>query len=153
MNKMLVWVAFPFGVSVLLLLLIFMLNEAGAEGIKYKSVKTESGAESRIGYVDKKPGTGAEVKQGDKILLSFLMVAGKAVPRKNPEPWSVGAGDFGPGLDEGIIGMKEGGVREIIIPPELMREEMMRGGGGEMVFEVQVFKIMPDDRGMPFKHP
>lgn len=39
--------------------------------------------------------------------------------RHDPFPFSLGAGQVIPGWDEGVVGMKVGGRRELIIPPDL----------------------------------
>ncbi len=39
--------------------------------------------------------------------------------RNEPFPLTLGAGEVIPGWDQGVEGMKEGGRRELVIPPEL----------------------------------
>lgn len=71
-------------------------------------------------------GTGAEAKAGDEISVQYVGVDYKSGEefdaswdRGEPFPFTLGAGAVIPGWDQGIEGMKVGGRRELIIPPEL----------------------------------
>ncbi len=71
-------------------------------------------------------GTGAEAKSGDKVTVQYVGVGYKSGKefdaswdRGEPFSFTLGAGEVIAGWDQGIEGMKEGGRRELIIPPEL----------------------------------
>jgi peptidylprolyl isomerase len=71
-------------------------------------------------------GTGAEAKSGDEVSVQYVGVdykTGKEFDaswdRGEPFPFTLGAGEVIPGWDQGVDGMKVGGRRELIIPPEL----------------------------------
>jgi FKBP-type peptidyl-prolyl cis-trans isomerase len=72
-------------------------------------------------------GSGAEAKAGDEVSVQYIGVgyeSGKEFDSswsRNAEPFafSLGAGRVIPGWDQGVEGMKVGGRRELIIPPEL----------------------------------
>jgi peptidylprolyl isomerase len=71
-------------------------------------------------------GSGAEAKAGDEVTVQYVGVgyeSGKEFDsswsRNEPFPFTLGAGQVIPGWDQGIQGMKVGGRRELIIPPEL----------------------------------
>jgi peptidylprolyl isomerase len=71
-------------------------------------------------------GTGAEAKAGDEVSVQYVGVdykSGKEFDsswsRHEPFAFQLGAGQVIPGWDQGIEGMKVGGRRELIIPPEL----------------------------------
>jgi peptidylprolyl isomerase len=71
-------------------------------------------------------GTGAEAKAGDKVIVQYVGVNYKngkefdsSWSRNEPFGFSLGAGEVIPGWDQGVEGMKVGGRRELIIPPEL----------------------------------
>ena len=72
-------------------------------------------------------GTGAEAKAGDEVSVQYIGVdyeSGKEFDSswsRGAEPFTfgLGAGQVIPGWDQGVEGMKVGGRRELIIPPEL----------------------------------
>ncbi len=72
-------------------------------------------------------GDGAEAKAGDEISVQYAGANFKTGEEfdsswsRNAEPFTfnLGAGEVIQGWDQGIVGMKVGGRRELIIPPEL----------------------------------
>jgi FKBP-type peptidyl-prolyl cis-trans isomerase len=114
---------------------------------KKKVVTTKSG----LKYEDLKEGTGAEAKKGDTVEVHYTgwLTNGKkfdsSVDRGQPFSFKLGAGMVIKGWDEGVAGMKVGGKRKLMIPPELGYGA--RGAGGvippnaELVFEVELLKI------------
>jgi len=71
-------------------------------------------------------GTGAEAKAGDEVTVQYVGVGydsekefDSSWSRSEPFAFALGAGQVIPGWDQGVEGMKVGGRRELIIPPEL----------------------------------
>ena len=71
-------------------------------------------------------GTGAEAKSGDEVTVQYVGVGYESEEefdsswsRNEPFTFGLGAGQVIPGWDQGVEGMKVGGRRELIIPPEL----------------------------------
>jgi peptidylprolyl isomerase len=71
-------------------------------------------------------GTGAEAKKGDTVSVQYVGVGYESEEefdsswsRNEPFPFQLGAGMVIPGWERGVEGMKVGGRRELIIPPEL----------------------------------
>jgi peptidylprolyl isomerase len=71
-------------------------------------------------------GAGPEAKAGDTVTVQYVGVnykSGKEFDaswdRGEPFPFQLGAGMVISGWDEGVAGMKVGGRRELIIPPDL----------------------------------
>jgi peptidylprolyl isomerase len=71
-------------------------------------------------------GSGAEAKAGKEVVVQYVGVNYKngkefdsSWSRNEPFPLTLGAGSVIPGWEQGIEGMKVGGRRELIIPPEL----------------------------------
>ena len=71
-------------------------------------------------------GTGAEAKKGDAVSVQYVGVGYESKEefdsswsRNEPFSFQLGAGMVIPGWDQGVEGMKVGGRRELIIPPEL----------------------------------
>ncbi|HZI96061.1 MAG TPA: FKBP-type peptidyl-prolyl cis-trans isomerase [Actinomycetales bacterium] len=72
------------------------------------------------------PGSGAEAKSGDKVTVQYVGVGFKSGKefdsswsRNEPFSFTLGAGEVIPGWDQGVAGMKVGGRRELVIPPEI----------------------------------
>jgi peptidylprolyl isomerase len=71
-------------------------------------------------------GEGAEAKSGDKVTVQYVGVNFKngqefdsSWSRSEPFSFTLGAGEVIPGWDQGVEGMKVGGQRQLVIPPEL----------------------------------
>ena len=71
-------------------------------------------------------GKGTAAKEGDKVSVQYVGVAfstgeefDASWERGEPFPFTLGAGEVIPGWDEGVVGMKEGGRRQLVIPAEL----------------------------------
>jgi peptidylprolyl isomerase len=77
-----------------------------------------------------KAGTGATVKVGDEVTVNWVGVLYKS-DKEYYSTWKAhhtftfltDAGRVIPGFDRGVIGMKVGGRRELIIPPVLAYED------------------------------
>jgi FKBP-type peptidyl-prolyl cis-trans isomerase len=97
---------------------------------------------------DLTPGTGAEAVAGNKVSVHYTgwLIDGKkfdsSKDRGQPFGFNLGAGQVIGGWDQGVAGMKEGGVRKLTIPPHLGYGA--RGAGGvippnaTLVFEVEL---------------
>ncbi len=75
---------------------------------------------------DLKQGSGQAAKAGDALTVQYVGVNyanGKQFDaswdRGQPFQFQLGAGMVIPGWDKGLVGMKPGGRRELIIPPDL----------------------------------
>jgi peptidylprolyl isomerase len=71
-------------------------------------------------------GSGAEAKAGDEVTVQYVGVGydseeefDSSWSRNEPFTFGLGAGQVIPGWDQGVEGMKVGGRRELIIPPNL----------------------------------
>jgi peptidylprolyl isomerase len=112
--------------------------------------KTEETA-SGLQYVDIKEGTGASPKTGQTAVVHYTgwLLDGKkfdsSKDRGQPFNFAVGRGQVIKGWDEGVATMKVGGVRKLIIPPELGYGA--RGAGGvippnaTLTFEVELLEV------------
>ena len=84
-------------------------------------VTTDSG----LRYIDVREGEGDAAKAGDGVSVHYTgwLVNGtkfdSSVDRGQPFKFPLGGGRVIKGWDEGVAGMKPGGVRKLIIPPAL----------------------------------
>jgi FKBP-type peptidyl-prolyl cis-trans isomerase len=96
----------------------------------YKKLK------SGVVYADLRNGSGNdEVKEGSKVNLQWVLRKSNGYfvdssERNGSVPFifSVGDGKAIAGVDEGIKGMKQGGVRRLLIPPSLAYVEGLDDG-------------------------
>ena len=87
----------------------------------------DGAAPTTLQITDVKVGDGAEAKTGDTVKMQYVGVAksnGKEFDsswKRNAEPFEfqLGAGNVIKGWDQGIVGMKVGGRRTLVIPPDL----------------------------------
>ena len=109
--------------------------------------KTDSG----LYYKVTKPGTGAQPKKGQTIQAHYegRLVDGRvfdsSYARKQPLEFAVGTGRVIPGWDEGLLAMKVGEKRTLVIPPNLAYGD--RGAGGVippnawLIFDVELVAL------------
>jgi FKBP-type peptidyl-prolyl cis-trans isomerase FkpA len=100
---------------------------------------------------DNKVGTGATAAKGDTVDVHYTgwLKDGKkfdsSKDRGQPFSFQLGAGRVIKGWDEGVQGMQVGGVRKLVIPPEMGYGA--RGAAGvippnaELTFEVELLKV------------
>ncbi len=76
--------------------------------------------------VDVIEGEGAEAASGDEIEVEYVGVAqstgqefDSSWEREEPFSFQLGGGQVIPGWDEGLVGMREGGRRLLVIPGDL----------------------------------
>jgi len=100
--------------------------EAPEKKTKPKVEKPSGAPPKQLVTNDLEEGTGAEAKSGDAVTVQYVGVnykTGKEFDsswsRSEPFTFTLGAGEVIPGWDQGIEGMKVGGRRELVIPPEL----------------------------------
>jgi FKBP-type peptidyl-prolyl cis-trans isomerase len=83
-------------------------------------VETDSG----LKYENIECGDGTEAARGDTVTVHYtgtLEDGGEFDSSEGKDPLTVrlGAGEVIAGFEEGLIGMSEGGTRELTIPPDL----------------------------------
>ncbi|GAB6053898.1 hypothetical protein JCM17960_27180 [Magnetospira thiophila] len=110
-------------------------------------------AAESLRVTDLVPGTGAVAEMGSDVTVHYtgwLMDGSKfdsSLDRDKPFTFSLGGGNVIPGWEMGVEGMKVGGKRELIIPPELGYGK--RGAGGvippnaTLKFEVELLAVTP----------
>jgi peptidylprolyl isomerase len=105
---------------------------------------------------DLKVGHGAEAKGGDRVGLRYV---GRRWPGDGEDysnAWTYntvpvfdiggppGSAQLMPGLDKAVRGMKEGGRREVIVPPKLIYfpgEDGFRGPLATLIFVIELVRV------------
>jgi FKBP-type peptidyl-prolyl cis-trans isomerase len=109
---------------------------------------------SGLYIMDEAPGAGEPVRAGNSVSVHYTgwLPTGEkfdsSVDRNEPFVVSpVGGGQVIAGWDEGLQGMRAGGKRLLVIPPNLAYGEMGAGGvippGATLVFRVELLQILP----------
>jgi FKBP-type peptidyl-prolyl cis-trans isomerase len=131
---------------------------AAAESTTAPATPTPSGSETMdLQKTELAPGTGAEIKTGQTALVHYTGWLYDAAAPDNkgkqfdssvggePFEFPLGAGRVIAGWDQGVVGMKVGGKRRLVIPPVMGYGE--RGAGGvippnaTLVFDVELVEI------------
>jgi FKBP-type peptidyl-prolyl cis-trans isomerase len=137
--------------TVLTLTAPFAIAPAFPQGVPGKMSELPSG----LKYSDTTVGTGALATAGHKVSVHYtgwLYNNGQkgakfdsSLDRGQPFSFGLGAHQVIQGWDEGVAGMKVGGKRTLIIPPELAYGA--RGAGGvippnaTLMFDVELLKV------------
>lgn len=95
----------------------------------------EGPAPTELQIIDLEAGTGPEAVVGKRVAVHYVGVAystgeefDASYGRGEPLVFPLGAGRVIPGWDRGLVGMKVGGRRRLVIPPQLAYGD--RGAGG-----------------------
>ena len=109
---------------------------------------------SGLTVYDITPGTGPAVASGNQVTVNYIGALtdgtifdsniNSKFGHEQPFPFTVGAGQVIKGWDEGLIGMKVGGTRELIISPNLGYGDNEVGpipANSTLVFQVQLLSV------------
>ncbi len=106
--------------------------------------------ESGLRYYDIVEGDGAEATAGSTVTVNYTgwltdnVKFDSSLDSGVPFPFTLGTGAVIPGWDEGVEGMKIGGIRQLVIPAELGYGETGSGAippGATLVFEVELLDV------------
>ena len=136
---------FVFGCSFLILFGLHAQAESQQEETLAYEVMTP---ELRI--IDQKEGSGRVAKSGDTVVVHYVgtLESGKqfdsSIGRGIPFEFQLGVGQVISGWDQGVVGMKEGGKRKLIIPPEFAYGDRDLGvipPNSTLIFRVELLKV------------
>ncbi len=111
----------------------------------------ETTTPSGLKYTDAVVGEGASPEKGKKVTVHYTgkLTDGKkfdsSVDRKEPFSFTIGVGQVIKGWDEGVMSMKVGGKRTLMIPPDLGYGA--RGAAGaippnaDLIFDVELLGV------------
>ena len=99
---------------------------------------------------DEVVGTGTQAQSGNSVTVNYLGTLengtkfDSSYDRKTPFTTQIGVGQVIKGWDEGIVGMKVGGKRKLIIPPALGYGSQNMGTippNSTLIFEVELLDV------------
>ncbi|WP_243371631.1 FKBP-type peptidyl-prolyl cis-trans isomerase [Geotalea sp. SG265] len=121
--------------------------KATAASAAANAVKTPSG----LSYTDLVPGSGPSPTAGKPVKVHYTgwlengTKFDSSLDRGEPFVFTIGAGQVIPGWDEGVMTMKVGGKRKLIIPPQLGYGAAGAGGvippNATLIFEVELLDV------------
>jgi len=127
------------------------LSPAGTAGTAPTVVVPAGTPPTSLESADLIVGTGAEAKDGDTVEVQYVLAtysSGKVIQSSwtgQPFSFTLGAGQVIEGWDKGVVGMKVGGRRELIIPPSLGYGDESPGTGiaanDTLVFVIDLLKV------------
>jgi FKBP-type peptidyl-prolyl cis-trans isomerase len=116
-------------------------------GSEKKVITTKSG----LKYTDEKVGEGAEAKNGNTVVVHYTgwlkdgTKFDSSKDRGKPFSFTIGQKRVIKGWEEGLVGMKVGGKRKLIIPHDLAYGPQGRPPvippAAELTFEVELLEI------------
>ena len=128
------------------------MSDAATETKDAKTVTTKTG----LKYQDHKVGTGKEAEAGKIVFVHYTgwlynndtkgAKFDSSVDRGKPFEFKIGVGQVIKGWDVGIVGMQVGGLRRLVIPPEMAYGSRGFGNGlippdSTLVFEVELLGV------------
>ena len=105
---------------------------------------------TELKIIDQRAGTGPVANVGDKLSMNYkgMLTNGKVFDQsygRAPFDFQLGAGSVIQGWDKGIVGMRVGGKRKLIIPPDLGYGDRGAGAdippGATLIFEVELLSV------------
>lgn len=137
--------------------LLVALSVAAALGWALPAAAQEQTTASGLRYTDTRAGTGATARPGQTAVVHYTGWlqdnAGQrgrkfdsSRDRGQPFSFPLGAGRVIKGWDEGVAGMKTGGQRTLVIPPQLGYGAAGAGGGvippnATLIFDVELVDL------------
>jgi peptidylprolyl isomerase len=110
-------------------------------------VKSPSG----LAYLDMIPGTGPSPRAGKQVKVHYTGTLengtkfDSSLDRGQPFSFTIGVGQVIPGWDEGVLSMRVGGKRKLVIPPQLGYGAAGAGGvippNATLIFEVELLDV------------
>jgi FKBP-type peptidyl-prolyl cis-trans isomerase len=112
---------------------------------------TPTAAASGLQIIEIEPGSGDEARSGQQVTVHYTgwLTDGtkfdSSRDRGDPFQFGLGKGQVIRGWDEGVAGMKVGGRRRLVIPPELGYGQRGAGGaippGATLLFNVELLGV------------
>ena len=139
-------------------LAVALLIAAGCGGGSSSPTSPSSQPAAQFSQTDLRIGTGAEAAGGKRATVNYTgWLYDPAQPEqkgrqfdtsagRGPFAFRLGAGEVIRGWDQGVVGMKVGGRRRLIIPPELAYGSSGAGGGtippnATLVFDIELLDV------------
>ena len=132
--------------------------EASDINVKPAIPKPEGEPPTGLQSRDVLQGNGDTAESGDQVTVQYVGVSWStgeqfdaSWDRGEPFSFRLGAGDVIPGWDQGVSGMREGGRRQLVIPPNLaygpQGQPPVIGPNETLVFVIDLKRVKKRGRG------
>ena len=139
-------ILFPFLLIIGLITLVIWISKSPEE-----KISDNSPASNELIKEDISVGQGKEVTSGDTVKVHYVgtLTNGEkfdsSIDRGQPFEFTVGSGSVIEGWEKGILGMKVGGKRKLLIPPEIGYGQYGSPpkipGNATLIFEIDLLEI------------
>ena len=141
------------GILVLFVFAYFIFGLNGTSGTTAAISPTpqlQASNADKLQVIDEKIGSGSAVKKGDTVEINYVGTLANgtkfdaSADHGGPFTTQIGVGQVIKGWDEGIIGMKIGGKRKLVIPPSLGYGNQAVGSipaNSTLIFQVELVGI------------
>ncbi len=128
-------------------------DQTGSRAQDQSADREEDRGETQIqslGVADVKLGEGREAEEGDLLSVHYTgrledgTKFDSSLDRGRPFDFPLGAGFVIKGWDQALVGMKKGGIRKFIVPPELGYGDQAVSNipaNSRLIFEVELIDI------------
>ncbi len=130
-----------------IIIIFIALISAGCGSKVGKEITTASG----LKYTDTKEGSGASPVKGKEVSVLYVCslpdgkVVDSGMDKNKPLKFTMGSGEMIPGFEEGVMSMKVGGKRKLVVPSNLAWGPQ---GAGEVIppnsivnFEIELLDV------------
>ena len=158
-------------VAILVIVAAFILSSLGLSGIviwdmvnkkdqsqapediqkQLEQLKQQQSLGGKVESTDLKVGTGKAAASGNKITVNYIGTLkdgtkfDSSYDSGRPFSFSLGAGEVIPGWDQGVVGMREGGKRKLIIPATLAYGDQSPSPkippNSDLIFEIELISV------------
>ena len=143
------WIAVAIGVVIVALFFI-VPQYATKSSPAAQPAQQQTAMNSQVQITDEVVGTGATATIGSTVAVQYIgsftngKVFDSSIPRGAPLTFKVGDAGLIKGFTAGVLGMKVGGKRKVVIPPELGYGSTAYGpipANSTLVFELQLVSV------------
>lgn len=122
-------------------------NQQASAAQAVSSAMDANGKVTKLIIEDVRPGTGFEVKEGDTVTVNYVGTLqdgtqfDSSYSRGTPFTFKLGEGTVIKGWDQGLVGMKVGGQRILVIPASLAYGDRAIGpipAGSTLIFSIEL---------------
>ena len=155
MNKQIILVI----IALIIIAVLVFVGYRNGSGPEQQGIEETAGQAAALGGIsaenplitqDVIVGTGADAVVGSTVTVHYVgtLTSGikfdSSLDRGEPFTFTIGAGQVIPGWEQGLVGMKEGGTRTLLIAPELAYGRQAVGpipANSALIFEIQLLTV------------